>query len=188
MRTDHRDIPAAMPAAQGSAPWRQRGVTLVEVMATTAISAIILGTAAPSFVELLRVNRVRSAVQQLTGLLNDARSEATRRNISVLVCPSSDGTSCMSKVQASSWAGRTIACYDGDGDGACDASTLTAPNPIRVRAEVDSKVALTGPAAAVRFNSVGATASSVSFSVSAGAGPAQSALINLATTGAFRVD
>jgi type IV fimbrial biogenesis protein FimT len=187
MRANHHDLPAIMLAQPRAPARRQGGVTLVEVMATTAISAIILGAAAPSYVESIRVNRARSAVQQMTGLLNDARSEATRRNTSVLVCPSSNGTSCMSSLQPSSWAGRTIVCYDVDDDGACDTSTLNAPNPIRVRAAVDSKVTLAGPAAVVRFNGMGATASSVSFSVGADNGQS-SASINVATTGAVRVN
>jgi len=164
----------------------QRGVTMVELMATTAISAVILGTAAPSFVDSIRVNRARSAAQQLTSLLNDARTEATKRNLPVLVCPSSDGSACISTVLASSWAGRTIVCYDADGNSSCDTSTSDAPNPIRVRAAVDTTVTLTGPAAVVRFNGMGATASTASFSVSTGNGAQQTNAVTVATTGAVR--
>lgn len=188
MRTDPRHLPATASTARSAATKRrQRGVTLVELMATTAISAIILGAAAPSLVDSIRVNRTRSTVQQLTGLLNDARAEATKRNVPVLVCPSTNGTSCMSLWLAQAWRLRTIiVCYDADGDGACDASTSAAPNPIRTRAPVDSSITVTGPLAAVRFNGMGATASSVSFSVSTGEGSAQSSSITVATTGAVR--
>lgn len=165
---------------------RQRGVTLIEVMATTAISAIVLGMAAPSFVDSVRTNRTRSVSQQLSGLINEARVEATKRNMPVLVCPSSNGTSCMSPPTASSWAGLTIVCYDANGDNACDASTTEAPNPIRVRAAVDPSVAVAGPTAIVRFNGMGATASATSFSVSTGTKSDQSSSITLATTGAVR--
>jgi type IV fimbrial biogenesis protein FimT len=165
---------------------RQRGVTLVELMVTTTISVIVLGAAAPSFVESIRVNRARAATQQLTALLNDARTEATKRNIPVLVCPSMDGTSCMSSWQTQAWRLRTIlVCYDADGNGACDASTTDAPNPIRTRAPVDSTITVTGPLAAVRFNGMGA-ANSVSISVSTGAGAQQSSTITVASTGAVR--
>jgi type IV fimbrial biogenesis protein FimT len=180
MDTDSRPTPATTRR-------RQRGVTMVELMATTAISAVILGAAAPSFVDSVRANRTRSTVQQLTGLLNDARSEATKRNIPVLVCPSQNGTSCMSVWLAQAWRLRTIiVCYDADGNGACDSSTTDAPNPIRTRAPVDSTITVTGPLAAVRFNGMGATASSVSFSVSTGDGSDQSSSITVATTGAVR--
>jgi type IV fimbrial biogenesis protein FimT len=188
MGNDPHNRQTATRAAPGAgARSRQRGVTLVELMATTAISAVILGAAAPSFVDSVRANKARSTTQQLTGLLNDARSEAMKRNIPVLVCPSTTGTSCMSSWLAQAWRLRTIiVCYDADGDGACDASTTEAPNPIRTRAPADSTVTVTGPLAAVRFNGMGATASAISFSVSAGNGSDQASSISVATTGAVR--
>jgi len=187
MSTDlhHQTATRALHRAQPRR--RQRGVTMVEVMATTAISAVILGAAAPSFTDSIRVNRARAATQQLTALLNDARTEATKRNIPVLVCPSMNGTSCMPSWLAQAWRLRTIlVCYDADGNGDCDASTTDAPNPIRTRAPVDSTITVTGPTAAVRFNGMGATASSVSTSVSTGDGAQQSSTITVATTGAVR--
>lgn len=164
----------------------QRGVTLVEVMATTAITAIILGMAAPSYVDMMRANKARSAAQQFSALLNEARVEATKRNVPVLVCPSLDGASCMPWPSATSWAGTTIVCYDVDGDNACDASTTVAPNPIRVRSRVDNAVALTGPTGAVRFNGMGAVTSSISFQLSTGTGQSQSSTISVASTGTVR--
>ena len=182
------DRPAQAAARGSDRPHlqSQRGVTVIELLATTAISAVILGVAAPNFVESVRVNRARSAAQHLTGLLNEARTEAIKRNVPVLVCPSSDGTSCLSAVTAASWAGLTIACYDVNGDGACDASTLTAPNPIRVRGQVDSSVALSGPTAVIRFNGLGAVSNGTSFSLSAGAAAGQSSTISVAATGVAR--
>jgi type IV fimbrial biogenesis protein FimT len=176
----------ALPAA--GAGGRQRGVTMVELMTTIAIAAVLLGSAAPSFVDSIRANRAVSAAQQMTGLLREARSEAMSRNVPVIVCPSADGVACVAPVRTSSWAGRTIVCRDGDGDGACDASTSEAPNPVRVRAAVDASVTLSGPASVVRFNGVGATSHVVTFSISAGTGQAQSSAITVATTGAVRVD
>jgi type IV fimbrial biogenesis protein FimT len=164
----------------------QRGVTLVEVLATTGISAVVLGMAAPSFLDSVRINQARGATQNLSSLLNEARTEAMKRNVPVLVCPSSDGTSCLSSVTAASWAGQTIVCYDAGGDNSCDASTSAAPNPVRVRSAVDAKVQLTGPTSVVRFNGLGAVASSVSFAVSAGNGVAQSSTITVAASGAVR--
>jgi type IV fimbrial biogenesis protein FimT len=159
---------------------------MVEVMATAAISAIVLGMAAPSFNDSMRTNRARSAAQHLSGLLSEARTEAVKRNIPVLVCPSSDGASCMTSPTATSWTGLTIVCYDADGNGACDASTAAAPNPIRVRSAVDASVQLTGPAAVVRFNGMGAVTNGASFSLSTGDKAAQSSTITVASTGAVR--
>jgi type IV fimbrial biogenesis protein FimT len=184
-RQPARVAPAALGALRRP-PASQHGVTMVEVLATMAISAVILGMAAPSLTDAMRTNRARTASQQLIGLLNDARSEAVKRNIPVLVCPSNDGATCLSTPTAASWIGLTIACYDADANGSCDTSTLTAPNPIRVRSQVDPMVQLSGPAAVVRFNGLGATASTASFSLSTGAQASQSSTITVATTGAVR--
>ena len=77
------DRPAQAAARGADRPHlkSQRGVTVIELLATTAISAVILGVAAPNFVESVRVNRARSAAQHLTGLLNEARTEAIKRGI-----------------------------------------------------------------------------------------------------------
>ena len=165
---------------------RQRGVTMIEVMATTAISAVVLGVAAPNLVDSMRINNARSAAQSLSGLLTEARTEAVKRNVPVLVCPSTDGASCMSTPTASSWKGLTIVCFDTDGNGACDSSTSAAPNPIRVRSAIESNLQVTGPASVVRFNGLGAVASSVSFSLSAGNGTSQTSTISVAATGSVR--
>lgn len=185
-RQPERVVPAAAQGALRPRLNSQRGVTMVEVLATMAISAVVLGLAAPNLTDAMRTNRARTASQQLIGLLNDARSEAVKRNIPVLVCPSNDGATCLSTPTAASWIGLTIACYDADANGGCDTSTLTAPNPIRVRSQVDPMVQLSGPAAVVRFNGLGATASTVSFSLSTGAQASQSSTITVATTGAVR--
>ncbi len=163
----------------------QFGLTLLEIMVATSISAILLGLAAPSMVDLMNANRARSSAQTLYSLLVEARTEAVRRNKSVLVCPSDDGGSCLGTIAATSWSGRTIACYDADGDGACDVDGAAAPAPIRVRGEIDRAVQLTGPTAFVRFNGLGAANGAASFSLAAGP---KSSSVTVKATGAVRVD
>jgi type IV fimbrial biogenesis protein FimT len=78
---------------------RQRivnGVTLLELMVTVAIVAILGALAAPSFQAMIQANRTRTVASELMDMLNLARSEAARRGQPVSVCPSSDGNSCSS--------------------------------------------------------------------------------------------
>jgi len=157
-------------------------------MVTTAISAILLGVAAPSFVDVVQATRTRSEAQELWALLNRARAEAVRRNVAVLVCPSNDGASCASAPTAGSWSGTRIACYDADGNGDCDASTAASPNPIRVRNAADASVEVSGPAAAVRFNGHGTAAGSASFTLRARADGSASTTLAVARIGAVRID
>jgi len=64
-----------------------KGFTLIELMVTIAIAAILMSLAAPSFRDLLVSNRLTSDVNTYVSLINYARSEAITRNQSVVVCP-----------------------------------------------------------------------------------------------------
>ncbi len=62
---------------------RQRGFTLVELVVTIAVLALILMTAMPSVVSWLDNTRIRGAADSLQNGLQIARAEAVRRNQSV---------------------------------------------------------------------------------------------------------
>lgn len=73
---------------------RQRGFTLVELVVTIALVAILTTLAIPSFSEVLRQWRRDSATRELSTSLQLARSEAIKTSRQMVVCPSSDGTAC----------------------------------------------------------------------------------------------
>jgi type IV fimbrial biogenesis protein FimT len=64
-----------------------KGFSLVELMITIAIAAILMALAAPGFRDLIVSNRLTSDVNGYISLINYARSEAISRNQSVVVCP-----------------------------------------------------------------------------------------------------
>jgi len=70
-----------------------KGFTLVEMMVTIAVLAIIIGIATPSFVEMMRQNTVRSQANELLALMHYARSEAIKRrsNVEVAISAGSGG-------------------------------------------------------------------------------------------------
>jgi type IV fimbrial biogenesis protein FimT len=70
------------------------GVTLLELMITISIAAILLAAGAPSFMQMLAKNRLEASSNDFVSSLNLARSEAVLRNVRTTVCRSSDGTSC----------------------------------------------------------------------------------------------
>lgn len=73
---------------------QQSGVTLIELLVTISIAAILMAIAVPSFQDFFRRARLDSAASDFMATLNYARSEAIRRGVLVSVCKSNDGTSC----------------------------------------------------------------------------------------------
>ena len=88
---------------------RHGGLTLVELMVTIAIAAILLGVGVPSFRAVIEANRVTTVTNDVVGALQFARSEAVRRGAAITVCGSANGVDCNA-----SWQGGWIA-RDGAG-------------------------------------------------------------------------
>ena len=70
------------------------GVSLIELMVTISIAAILLAMGAPSFISMLKKNKLEAQASDFTSGLNTARSEAVLRNVRATMCHSANGTSC----------------------------------------------------------------------------------------------
>ena len=75
-------------------PTRARGFTLLELMVTITVAAMVLALGVPSFVDLVRNNRAATNVNELLTAFAIARSESIKRGSNVSVCRSSDGATC----------------------------------------------------------------------------------------------
>ncbi|WP_044872175.1 GspH/FimT family pseudopilin [Pseudomonas sp. LFM046] len=73
---------------------RQSGFTVIELMITLVVVAILLGIAVPSFTNATLGSKLRSQASDLVGGVALARSEAIKRNQAVTLCASSNGTTC----------------------------------------------------------------------------------------------
>ncbi len=95
---------------------RNRGFTLIEMMVTVAILAILIAAVTPSFRGILRDNQAATQASAVVTSLMLARSEAIKRNAPVAMCRSNTGTSCA----GSDWADGWILWTDIDGDATVD--------------------------------------------------------------------
>ena len=62
---------------------KQSGFTLVELMFTITVLAVLLGIGVPNFRDFIRNSRMTAAANDLLADLNLARSEAVKRRVAV---------------------------------------------------------------------------------------------------------
>ncbi len=73
---------------------RARGFSLIELLAATAVLAILGAMAIPSFESLVNRNRLANASNEMLAFLGTARLEAVARYARVDLCRSDDGEHC----------------------------------------------------------------------------------------------
>ncbi len=66
------------------------GFSLVEIMAVLVISGVLIAVALPNFKDPLASTRVNGTANLLVGSLDTLRSEAMTKNVTVVMCRSSD--------------------------------------------------------------------------------------------------
>ena len=97
---------------------KQTGFTLIELMVTLAVVAIVAGIAAPSFSDMMQDNRLITSSNELLGGIALTRSEAIKRGERVVICQSSNSTSCGGN--SSNWHQGWIVFVDENTNGSVD--------------------------------------------------------------------
>ena len=122
------------------------GFTLIEMMVTVAVLAIIMMVAAPNLAGFVRSSKVRSAQSELIASLMLARSEAAKRGVTV-------GVAASAPVAGKEFSKGWTVWVDTNEDGVVDSGEVV----IRTYPSLNDAVVLgtTGGISAVAFNSSG---------------------------------
>ncbi|MFZ6767718.1 GspH/FimT family pseudopilin [Undibacterium sp. Di26W] len=94
---------------------KERGFTLIELMVTIVIFAVLSAIAVPGLKAFIIGARMRTQSSDVIGAINLARSEAVKRNSGVTICRSANGTTC--QAAGSNWAAGWIVFADPNYDG-----------------------------------------------------------------------
>lgn len=132
----------------------QAGFTLIELMVTLAVLAILITVAVPSFTDMINNNRSVALSEALTNALNFTRSEAVKRGARVSICASDNGTGCTA---VNTWSSGWIVFVD---TAASDTAAPIVGQVLRVKRIEHNKAAITivqgGAGRFIRFTGLGA--------------------------------
>lgn len=140
-RSSHRSL--SLPCSlehDRTARWGKRmsrgnttsGFTLIELMVTIAVLAVVLAIAVPSFKGVIQSNRVATSTNEIIATLSLARSEAIRNSRGSGVCASADGSEC-----GGNWGQGLMVWSDTNGDGDFDAADETVVRFVASHAQMD---------------------------------------------------
>jgi prepilin-type N-terminal cleavage/methylation domain-containing protein len=120
-----------------------KGFTLVELMVTIAVFAIIATLAAPNLSQTLKNTKVKTSSGDIFNFLQQARTEAVRLGKTVTICGSSDGTNCLT-ANKTNWSTGLIA------------KSSASSTPIQKLTFENSQLSINAPET-IPFNPVGST-------------------------------
>lgn len=136
----------------------QRGFTLIEILVTISIAAILTALAAPSFNNAVTSNKLAGFANSFVASAQLARSESIKRNSVVRVCHSANGTACATSGE---WQQGWIVFNDVDNDSAVD----TGETVIQVQQSLSADYNFTGDSYNMAFQPTGGVPSLVTLNL-----------------------
>jgi len=134
----------------------QKGVTLLEMMITLAILAIVLTVVAPSMQTFLIKNRITAEINEVSGIIQYARHLAIDEQTNVVVCPSANFEGC-----GTNWNNPKIVFIDANADG----NRSLGEDLLVTTSKASDSTKITGPNTNIHFNGPGAASQSFSIQI-----------------------
>lgn len=135
---------------------RTHGCTIVELILTIAVVAIMISLAVPAFANFVKNSQRTVQTKDLVGTFYMARTEAIKRKRRVTICKSDSTTSCNN---AAAWTDGWIVFVDDDGDGLWDFADANADGvwqsgegeePLRIKDEAAGALTVTTANASIQ--------------------------------------
>jgi type IV fimbrial biogenesis protein FimT len=103
------------------------GITIVELVISLAVVAILAATGVPAFSSFIQSNRLSSSAFDLLATIQLARSESVKRRTKVVLCRSADPTSATPSCggSANTWTSGWLVFASGDSNNTYQATTDT---------------------------------------------------------------
>jgi type IV fimbrial biogenesis protein FimT len=141
---------------------RSMGFTIMELMLTIAVAAVLFGIAVPYMGDFVKNGRIKSSMYDMLNAINVARSEAVKRKATVTLCRSNDTVTTPScGGTANTWTTGWLVFVDTDGDGVYDTgeTLLATGNP------TSGTVAIMGTANSLSYNPDGTVTTITRFAI-----------------------
>ena len=126
------------------------GLTLIELMITLAVAAIVVALGAPSFLRTLARHAIASQAEELQDAVRIARNEAMKRSGPVILCRTEALDTSQCAGSGGNWQ-TWLLFADVDRNGAFNAGDAL----VRQHVEVSNRINITSSAASIRFESTG---------------------------------